>query len=42
MHLHMTAFGRRFVALLSLSITSRVALAQSAEPVDLTATAPRA
>lgn len=41
MHLHMTAFGRRVVALLPLLIASRVALAQSAELVDLTAIAPR-
>ena len=39
MHLHMTAGMRRFVALLPLVIASRVALAQNAEPVDLTAIA---
>ena len=39
MSLHMTAFGRRFVALLPLLIANRVALAQGAEPVDLTAVA---
>ena len=39
MHRHMTAGARRFIALLPLLIASRIAVAQSAEPVDLAAVA---